>query len=380
MVARELFSAVPSRSSSPRGLLWNEGFHLLVVLEWDLDMAMDIVQSWLSLMDESGWIARQQILGSEARSGVPPLYRVQYPDIANPPTLFMAVSAFVEIVAGNKTYAGHSSKYLDQPQLANTFLQSIYPLLRRHYTWFRTSQAGDLNTYARTGQADGGYRWRGRTPNHTLASGLDDYPRPEPPHPGELHVDAISWVGSMAKVLIQVSGFLDESEDQLLYTRQEEAVKRSIESLHWSEEHQVYCDATIDNNNHTLVCHKGYVSISPFLVGLMEPTHKHLDAVLNLISDDTELCSPFGVRSLSKRDLYYGSSEKYWRGPIWVNINYLILEQLLVSDRIQIMFNVLSASAPSSVLIQYIYRSYHKFAAHISGKLAICTSHYDEIW
>lgn len=340
MAARELFSAVPSRSFFPRGFLWDEGFHLLIVLGWDLDLAMDIVQSWLSLMDESGWIAREQILGSEARSGVPPQSRVQYPENANPPTMFMVVSAFVEIVAGNKTYAGHSSKYLDQPQLANTFLQSIYPLLRRHYTWFRTSQAGDLNTHARPGQADEGYRWRGRTPDHTLASGLDDYPRAQPPHPGELHVDAISWVGSMAKALIQISGFLGENEDQLLYTRQEEAVTRNIESLHWSEEHQVYCDATIDNNNHTLVCHKGYVSLSPFLVGLMEPTHKHLGAVLKLISDDTELWSPFGVRSLSKKDLYYGSSENYWRSPIWVNINYLILEQLLVSHRIQIIFNV----------------------------------------
>ena len=331
VAARELFSAVPSRSFFPRGFLWDEGFHLLIVFEWDLDLALDIVQSWLSLMDESGWIAREQILGSETRSGVPPQFRVQYPQHANPPTLFMVVSAFIDIVAGNRHYSGHSSKYLGEPQPADELLKSIYPLLRRHYTWFRSSQAGDLTTYARPSQADEGYRWRGRTPDNTLASGLDDYPRAQPPHPGELHLDAISWVGSMAQILIQLSEFLGESEDQLLYKRQDEAIKRDIESLHWSEEHQVYCDATIDNGNHTLVCHRGYVSLYPFLVGLMEPTHEHLGSVLDLIRDETELWSRYGVGSLSKKDLYYGSSENYWRSPIWVNINYLILVQLLVS-------------------------------------------------
>ena len=339
MPARELFSAVPSRSFFPRGFLWDEGFHLLIVLEWDLDLAMAIVQSWLSLMDESGWIAREQILGSEARSAVPPQFRVQHPQHANPPTLFMVVSAFVDIIARDKTYSGHSSKYLGEPQLADELLKSIYPLLRRQYTWFRTSQAGDLNTYSRPGQADEGYRWRGRTPDHTLASGLDDYPRAQPPHPGELHLDAISWVGSMAQALMRLSEFLGENEDWSLYGRQYDAIKRNIESIHWSQEHQVYCDSTIDISNHTLVCHRGYVSLYPFLVGLMEPTHEHLGAVLNLISNETELWSPFGVRSLSKKDLYYGSSENYWRSPIWVNINYLILVQLLVSHRIQIMCN-----------------------------------------
>lgn len=48
----------------------DEGFHLLVVGAWDNDLSLDILKSWIGLIDEDGWVAREQILGEEARSKV----------------------------------------------------------------------------------------------------------------------------------------------------------------------------------------------------------------------------------------------------------------------------------------------------------------------
>jgi mannosyl-oligosaccharide glucosidase len=328
----ELFTSVPSRPFFPRGFLWDEGFHLQVVLDWDMDLALNVVKSWFALMDENGWIAREQILGPEARSKVPPEFQVQYPHYANPPTLFLVLTAFVDRLTDIVPYSGTPSLYLQDPQAGRQYLHDLYPLLKRHYYWFRRTQSGQLGPDVRPNvSATEGYRWRGRTPQHTLTSGLDDYPRAQPPHPGELHIDAISWVGSMAGSLHKLSKLLGVAEDQFLFAEHEQAIKNSIEELHWSDEHEAYCDATIENENHVLVCHKGYISLFPFLLGLLETHNPHLEAVLDLIRSEGELWSPYGLRSLSHASPLYGSGENYWRSPIWVNINYLVIEQLLVS-------------------------------------------------
>ena len=199
----ELFTMVPSRPFFPRGFLWDEGFHLLVLLPWDLDLAVSIVLSWFARMDHNGWIAREQILGPEARTKVPPKFQVQHPDHVNPPTLFLAVSALCDILSGKTPYRGHVSQYLASQKAARGLLATLYPLMKRHFGHFRRTQAGNMS-YDRPASSEG-YRWRGRTPQYTLASGLDDFPRAEPPHPGELHVDAISWVGAMCDSLSTVA-------------------------------------------------------------------------------------------------------------------------------------------------------------------------------
>jgi mannosyl-oligosaccharide glucosidase len=338
----ELFTTVPSRSFFPRGFLWDEGFHLMPIVDWDLDLAMEVVKSWFNLIDEDGWIGREQILGPEARSKVPPEFQVQYPHYANPPTLFFIIDSFVSKLgalngttppAGKETLGARpTSVHLQDPTLALHYLRELYPKLKKHYYWFRKTQFGDLKSYDRDAfSSKEGYRWRGRTPQHILTSGLDDYPRPQPPHPGELHVDLISWMGMMTKSLKNIAGLLEYEDDVKELTTIETAILRNIDDLHWSEKEKCYCDATIDDyEENSLVCHKGYISLFPFLTGLIEPESDKLGHILNLLGDENELWSEFGIRSLSKSDELYGTAENYWRGPIWMNINYLAVVQLLV--------------------------------------------------
>jgi len=285
---------------------------------------VEIVRSWFNLIDEDGWIAREQILGEEARSKVPPEFQVQYPHYANPPTLFLVVELLAEKLSSSDLSGTEKEAY-------SKVLSEVYPLLKRHYFWYRKTQSGDLKSYDREAfSMKEAYRWRGRTPTHILTSGLDDYPRAQPPHPGELHIDLISWMGLMTRSLKHIANALNHKADADEFAGYENAILRNIDDLHWDEEHQTYCDSTIDEFEEDVhVCHKGYISIFPFATGLLSADSPRLGAILDLIANPAELWSEHGIRSLSKADALYGTGENYWRGPIWMNFNYLILNNLL---------------------------------------------------
>ncbi|XXG99801.1 hypothetical protein Hte_006142 [Hypoxylon texense] len=338
----ELFSSIPSRPFFPRGFLWDEGFHLLPIADWDIDLTLEIVKSWYNLMDDDGWIAREQILGDEARSKVPPEFQVQYPHYANPPTLYLILEEFTERLqkTNGSQHVGkeeHLSEYpvlesahVDNPSLGIEYLRSLYPLLRRQFLWFKKTQFGDIKSYDREAYSTKeAYRWRGRSVQHILTSGLDDYPRPQPPHPGELHVDLMSWMGMMARSLAKIADFVGLPEDVQEYNKAIDGISHNLADLHWSESEGCFCDATIDDfEEHTLVCHKGYISLFPFLLGLLQPDDPKLGKLLDLLGDEAELFSPHGIRSLSQKSEFYGTDENYWRSPVWINMNYLAIVQL----------------------------------------------------
>ena len=283
---KALLTSTPSRSFFPRGFYWDEGFHLLHIGEWDNDLrlvlwrflvalidlccSLDILKDWINLVDEDGWVAREQILGEEARSKarcdvylivgrftkypnyqVPPQFQIQVPSFANPPTLSMAVTAFIKRLKrhteptafdlGLDFGAGHAqipistsqaatgNRYLADRGLALSFLQTIYQPLKRHYEWFRRTQRGQLKQYGRKARSrTEAYRWRGRSEKHVLTSGMDDYPR-APPHIGELHLDLLSWMGFFSRTMKEIAEFIGEEEDRKHYANIQKAIIDNID-------------------------------------------------------------------------------------------------------------------------------------------------------
>lgn len=54
-----LFSGSPSRNNFPRGFLWDDGFHLLLICKIDKNICKKILNSWLDNIDIYGYIARE---------------------------------------------------------------------------------------------------------------------------------------------------------------------------------------------------------------------------------------------------------------------------------------------------------------------------------
>lgn len=102
--------------------------------------------------------------------------------------------------------------------------------------------------------------------------------------------------------------------------------KLSDESEHVC--HQV-SRSYLEASRYKLTCPpKGYISIFPFLLGLLSPSSPHLGPILKAVRDPEQLWSDFGLRSLSKSHPDFGQGENYWRGPIWIPLNYLALQSL----------------------------------------------------
>ncbi|KAJ7581002.1 glycoside hydrolase [Mycena floridula] len=345
---KALLTATPSRSFFPRGFYWDEGFHLLHIGLWDNDFSLEILKDWIGLIDDDGWVAREQILGEEARSKVPQEFQTQVPNYANPPTLTMAVTAFiarVKAAASQREFdmgmgampqvplsqpapPASGNRYLEQ-ELALEYLKSIYKPLKRHYDWFRRTQRGQIKQYSRKARSrTEGYRWRGRSEHHVLTSGMDDYPR-GPPHAGELHLDLISWMAFFTRTMKDIAAFVGEKDDELSFGEIEKAILNNIEDLHWSEENQMYCDLNVDGDDESVhVCHKGYLSLFPFFLSLIPSSSPHLGSILDMLRDPDHLWSPYGLRSLSASHSEFGQGENYWKGPIWIQMNYLALSAL----------------------------------------------------
>jgi mannosyl-oligosaccharide glucosidase len=248
LAQRPLFSATPSRPKFPRGFLWDEGFHDLVIASWDPAIARDILSHWSGLITKGGWVAREQILGVEARGRVPGEFIPQHTTHANPPTLLLHLSAQIALLKG-----GGSDEAKNDAEIV-AWLRSVVPALSRWFLWFVRSQSGET---------PGTFRWRGRTREegggvsgeklhvNTLASGLDDYPRASHPDTRERHVDLYCWIARGAAIMADAAATLakDDADDaaewsavQQRYAELHRTLVANLNRWHWDAVSKSYAD------------------------------------------------------------------------------------------------------------------------------------------
>ncbi|EDO39813.1 predicted protein [Nematostella vectensis] len=336
-----LYTAVPSRPFFPRGFLWDEGFHQLLISHWDTSISTDIIGHWLDLMNAEGWIPREQILGDEARTKVPAEFITQHNENANPPTLILPIKAMI-----------------DKGVLDRDYLSKIYPRLKTWFSWFNNTQTGSLPST---------YRWHGRDGKSdrelnpkTLTSGLDDYPRASHPSEIERHVDLRCWMAFAAGLMADIAEAVGQNSDPYKQTSAYLSDVKLLDKYHWSVRQQMYSDF----GNHTKfvkLVHRstqpggptrmvrivtsrtgptsrfvnsfGYVSLFPFLLQILKPDSPRLETILKGLRDPDKLWTDYGLRSLSRTDPLYMKYNTehdgpYWRGSIWININFLSVRAL----------------------------------------------------
>ena len=246
------------------------------------------------MMQPSGWIPREQILSDESRNRVPNEFRLQDEKVANPPTL-----ALVLISLG----------------FENQEVSTFYDPLSLHLQWF--IKRGSI--------------WV-TTSTHCLGSGLDDYPR-APTFGVSVkalggHLDLHCWITIFS---LRMSAFAKHLGKNDTWAVKAADYINKLEAF-WNPEDSVYSDYYFNKTSgikkKMFLPTFGYVSLFPLLFGLVPLESPRVGLILQRLRDPSGLWSDFGIRSLEKRDPLYGTGENYWRGPIWMNINYLIVAAL----------------------------------------------------
>ena len=277
-------------------------------------------------------------------------------------------------------------KMLDDLEVSTHYrdrLIRLYPRMRLLYTWLRDIQKGPWQ---------GTFQWQGRnaTTNlqlnpQTLPSGLDDFPRATHPTNAvnntlscgsvyfrfqEYHVDMRCWMAMSSTVMLKLAKMANATDwmaeiqrDQTLFNN-----LTDLDTLHWVEDSKGYFDYGLHSYNvimvgsvrHVLEPPKlrwvddvfGYVNIFPFLLRQLPPQSPKLGVILQNISDPNCLWTDFGLRSVAKMQngkpaKYYDAwndagDAPYWRGPIWINMNYFALDALKYYSTIDGPYNALA--------------------------------------
>lgn len=156
-------------------------------------------------------------------------------------------------------------------------------------------------------------------------SGMDDFPRPPTT---TYHVDAQCWMYKLTKFMWRASEKFDRPATAGYYiqmTKIKDNLRKLLDPLR-----HIFLDTTVNYMGYSEYSpHVGYGSLLPIAFGMLEPDTIEFNATLKLMSDTTMLNSTHGLSSIATSSPYYlMNKDAYWRGPVWLNMNYLALRGL----------------------------------------------------
>jgi hypothetical protein len=200
-----------------------------------------------------------------------------------------------------------------QAGAGSDFLSSVYPgLVANHAYWRRELQVSP-------GLYTGGFL------------GMDNLPRA----PGQAQADASAWMAFSADHLARIADELGEPESAAGYRDEVDEIATAVNAELWDAERGFYFDRDADGE--TPILTQSYSGLIPLIAGIVPPDH--VPIIIEALRDPARFGSPHGIRSTSTESVLYrpGYADQRgvnssWRGPIWLPINYLLVDVLAEHD------------------------------------------------
>ncbi|HJW90787.1 MAG TPA: trehalase family glycosidase [Anaerolineales bacterium] len=263
---------------------WDAYFHALAYRHVDKRLAQDQLRILLDHQREDGMIP-------DAVHDEGTVTHLTYPvdaDVTKPPLVSWAVWKLYELDGDRE------------------FLDEIYESLVRWNNWW--FEKNDLD---RNGLCE--YL-------HPYSSGLDDSPLWDSGMPVE-SPDLNTYLCLQQETLARIARLLGERKDAKQWARRADDMARRMIRRMWDPQAGLFWA----RRNGARVDVRTPFNLFPLLTGRL-PAEINARLVAHL-TDENEFWPRFPVPTVALNDPKY-SPEQMWRGPTWVNVNYLLIEGL----------------------------------------------------
>lgn len=265
--------------------LWDAYFHALAYRHIDMHLAKDQLRILLDHQREDGMIP-------DAIHDEGTITHLTFPveaDVTKPPLIAWAAWKLYEADGDRE------------------FLDEIYePIVRWNNWWF---EKNDLD-------GNGLCEYQ-----HPFSSGLDDSPLWDQGMPVEAP-DLNTYLCLQMQSLARMASAIGEQEQATTWARRAADLAQAMIRSSWDAQAGLFWA----RKNGQRIQVRTPFNLFPLLTGLMPPEIKQ-KLVANL-TDQRAFWPACPVPSVALDDPHY-NPEQMWRGPTWVNINYLLIEGLM---------------------------------------------------
>jgi glycogen debranching enzyme len=288
--------AIQQRWSTPNRVphrymwLWDSAFHSFGMNDAHPDAAWDFLRSMLEMRQDDGLIP------------ITAVWTGEFVSVTQPPLLAWAVW----------------NNYLRNKRREN--LAYAFPILEKYLAWDLANR--DVNE-------NGLLEWKIEMDTNCRSgeSGADNSPRFDS---GE-QLDVVDFSVFAANDMFYtalIAEELGEPERAETWRSRSQCMSSAIHQLLWNEEDGFYYDRKFNGE------HSNVKAVSGFLPLLLpDLPAERVDRLISALHDPSQFGSAIPVPSVSLSNPAY--STDMWRGPTWINMNYLIVIGLTRQGRLE---------------------------------------------
>lgn len=275
--------STPDRLPHRKLWLWDSVFHAIGFRNVDPALAEGLILALFDVQDTNGFIPH--CAGADYRSA-----------ITQPPVIAWGAWLVYE-KSRNKA-----------------FLKTVFAQNKRFLEWCRRHRKlTDKELYTWNTQSDVDCRCD--------ESGMDNSPRFDI-HKRLFAIDFSCFMANETRSMQKIAELLDEHDDVRYFKEWNARIVRDVNDVLWCDADGFYYDVIIEDGAFHKIA--SVASFLPLFAGVCDK--KRAAALAAELQNPETFGTPFPIPSISKKDATFGSD--MWRGPVWINYNYMIAEGL----------------------------------------------------